>query len=547
MSTLDITAFQGANLAFDELLLPAGVGVQSLNQRPGYGDLRPWNQPGSAVATVPTSPQRLTIHRMGQDVASEADYWLSWSTVVHAVRGFDTDDTTERTYFSGSGTPKWTDNVIALSGGAPYPQATRELSVPAPTTAIIAAVNTASATGTDQAYLWVYTFVNDLGWESAPSPVSNTLLNKPGTTFDLSGFDTAPSGAFGITKIRLYRFVPGTGTAGDYFFLREWVIGSTPANPIDDARSVGSDPLQTTGWRPPPADGSCLTKLWGGMFSILSGKTVRFCEPYKHYAWPIAYEIGLPSKAIAQAVWGQRLLVLTTGDAYLINGTAPESMDDEPAKINRPCASVRGVVEFNEGEAYKGVVWPSEEGLCWYGDGGFRLLTGDMLTREQWQALNPSTMIASRVLGFYICFYEDGATRKGFLIDPKNPQGIYFLGTGYHALYRDPISDRLYVLDGGNVRRWDAGSAMTATFKSKLIQTPEPTCMQAWEVIAKGYPVTLKVWADGLLIVDRSITSDDSVRPNVAKYADQFQVEVSSTARVIAVRGGTDVDDLRRP
>jgi len=204
-----LNTFLGANLAFDDTLLDAGVGVQSLNQEPGYGDLRPWNAPGSTVATVPASPQRKTIRRMGQDVASDANYWLSWSDIVHAITGYEADDTTERTYFTGSGTPKWTNNAIGLGGGAPYPQATRELAVPTPVAAITAAINTDPAEGTEQAFMWVYTYVNDLGWESAPSPVSNTLLAKPGCTFDLSGFSSVPAGNYGITTVRLYRYTPG--------------------------------------------------------------------------------------------------------------------------------------------------------------------------------------------------------------------------------------------------------------------------------------------------------------------------------------------------
>jgi hypothetical protein len=545
VSTITISAFLGASLAVDDLLLPQGVGVVSTNQRPGFGDLRPWESPGAAVATLPSSPQRLTMHRMGQDVASDANYWLGWTEVVHAVRGFEADDATERTYFTGSGTPKWTDNILALGGGPPYPQASRELAVPAPTAALVATVNTASTAGTEQAFMWAWTFVNDLGWESAPSPASNSILAKPGTTFNLEGFTAAPGGAYGINRIRLYRFVPGTTTAGGYFFHREWVIGSTPANPIDDARAVGSDPIATTGYRPPPSDGKCMTKLWGGTLAMISGKTVRFCVPYLHYAWPLAYEIGLPSAGVALAVWGQRLLALTTGDAYVITGTTPDSMDDEPTNINRPCSSARSVVAFNEGEAYKGVVWASEGGLCWYGDGGFRLLTEGLLTQEQWQAMNPASMVASRVLGFYVCFYLDGSTLKGFVLDPKAPQGMYHLSTGYHAAFRDPVSDRLFVLDGANVRRWGAGAAMTATFRSKLIQTPAPEVMRAVEVIAKGYPVNVKVWADGTLVLDQAVTSDDVVRPSITKRADQFQVEVSSAARVVAVRLASSVDELR--
>ena len=545
MQPITINAFLGANLAFDDILLPAGVGVASTNQEPGYGDLRPWKSPGAAVATVPTSPQRLTIYRMGQDVASEANYWLGWSTIVNAIRGFEGDDPTERTYYTGSGSPKWTNNIIGLGGGPPYPQAFRELSVPAPTTAITATINTNPATGSDVAFLWVYTFVNELGWESAPSPPSNTLVAKAGCTFNLAGFDSAPAGSYGIALVRLYRFVPGTSDAGAYFYLREWAVGATPTNPIDDARAVGSDPLATIGFRPPPANAHSLTKMWNGMFALASDKSVRVCEPYKHYAYPLPYQIDLPDKVIALATWSQRLLALTTGDAHVIAGSSPEGLDEEAAKINRPCASPRGVVEFNEGENAKGVVWPSEEGLCWYGDGGFRLVTGNMLTREQWQAMQPSTMVAGRVLGLYVCFYNDGAI-KGFVIDPKDPNGIYMLTTGYDAVFRDPLTDRLYVLEGGNIKRWNAGASMTATFRSKTILLPDPVNIGALEVIAKGYPVTVKVWGDGVLRIDRSVPSAEIVRGTPGWVSDQLQFEVSATARVIALRVGETPNDLRR-
>lgn len=547
MDPITIDSFLGANLAFDDTLIPKGVGVNSLNQQPGYGDFRPWLAPGSVLATVPASPQRLTIHRMGQAAASDTNYWLSWSTVVHAITGFDSgEDSTERTYFTGSGTPKWTNNVIGLSGGAPYPQATRELGVPAPTTAPTASINTNPSEGTDQAFSWVYTFVNDLGWESAPSPVSGTILAKPGCTFNLSGFDSAPAGNYGITKIRLYRFVPGTTDAGDYFYLTEWVIGFAPANPIDNAADVGTDVIPSEGWRVAPSDGKGLIKLWNGMMAMISGTAVRVCEPYKPYAWPLGYELPLTHQGVALAVFGQRLLALTTGDAKVFVGSSPDAMDEEPTKINRACASARSVVEFNEGRDRRGVVWASEEGLCWYGEGGFRLLTEGILTPTQWKAMVPSTMVANRTGRFYIAFYNDGAL-KGFVIDPEVPDGIYFLSTGFHAMYRDAVSDRLYVLDGGNIKRWEAGSSMTATFTSKLIQVPAAMNIGALQVVAKGYPVTLTLWGDGVQRYSGSVTSGDSVRPPSGWRAEEIQIQVSAAARVIAVRLAATVDDLRRP
>lgn len=544
MRPITINAFQGASTAVDDLLLPEGVGVASLNQQPGFADFRPWAAPGANLASVPASPQRRTIYRMGQGAASDSQYWLGWSGVVHATTGFDVDDTTERTYYTGDGSPKVTNNIIGLTGGPPYPQAARELAMPAPTTALVAAIN-AAGTGTPSARAYRYTWVNDWGWESAPSPSSNTLLVNPDGTVDLSGFDTPPAGNYGISIVRLYQVVVGeTGTA-DWFFLREWAIGSTPANPIDDARGVGSDELATEGWRPPPANAKGLCKLWNGMFAIGSGNGVRISEPFIPYAYPLAYEVPLGAEFVAQAVVGQRLLVLTKADARIIAGSTPP-LDDEPANINRPCASAQGVVSFNEGVSTRGVVWPSEDGLCWWGEStGYIGLTDKLLTRAQWQALNPSTMVAARYGRFYVCFYTQDGSIKGFVLDPSNPSGLYFLSTGYHAAFRDPVSDRLYVLDGANIKRWEAGAAMTATFRSKQIQLPAPINIGAIEVICKGYPVTVTMWADGVQRHTETLTSDRIIRPPGGWEADTLQFEVTSAQRVIAVRAAPSVDDLR--
>jgi hypothetical protein len=545
MALIDIRGFLGSNLAIDELELAPQVGVNSLNMRPGRGDFRPWNSPGTSVATVPSS--RLTIYRMGQDVVSEANYWLTWTTRVNAVRGYDSPDTTERTYFTGSGTPKWTNNSIGLTGGPPYPQATRELSVPAPTTALTGTLHTDGPSGTAATTNYVYTFVNDLGWESAPSPISNYPSGKPGATFDLTGFDTAPAGSYGITLVRLYKIVVGTTGTGTYFFLREWAIGSTPANPIDDARGVGTDSLATTGWLPPPSDSANLTKLWNGMLALTSGKSTYLCVPFKPYAYPLAYSIETPDPPVALGIFGQRLLILTTGDARVVTGSSPDAMDDEPAKINRPCSSASSVVEFNEGEDTRGVVWASEQGLCWYGESGFRLLTEQLLDRDQWQALVPSTMVATRYLGYYLCFYNDGS-QKGFVIDPRNPTGIYWLSTGYVAVARDPLSDRVYVLDTTSVKRWEGGSAMTATFKSKKFQMPDPVNIGAIEVIAQAYPVTLSMWANGNLILNAvSVPSREPIRPPAGYQADQYQFQAVSTGRIIAIRADRSVEALKTP
>jgi hypothetical protein len=47
--------------------------------------------------------------------------------------------------------------------------------------------------------------------------------------------------------------------------------------------------------------------------------------------------------------------------------------------------------------------------------------------------MNPTGMVAGQYEGAYLCFYTDAGTRRGFLLDPVNPQGIFFLDQGYDA------------------------------------------------------------------------------------------------------------------
>jgi hypothetical protein len=553
---ITISGFVGANKALQPKLLPDEVGVESLNQKPGRGDMRPWKQPNT-VATVPASRQ--TIYRMGRDVASDANYWLSWTTVVHAVRGYNTGDTTERTYFTGSGDPKWTDNTIALAG-APYPTATRHLGVPAPSQAVLLSPSGGVATENETRY-YTYTFVTDKSEEGVPAPVSLPLTCKTDDTVAITNIPVPPAGSYTIDRIRIYR--TQTGEVGDtqFYFLREIAAGVTSTT--DDLRVLGES-LVTGEWIEPPATLSYLTAMWNGMMAGINGRGVRFCEPYAPYAWPARYEI-LPPDAVPVALgrWEQNLLVLTTAKPLLVVGTEPPSLDQQPLDIGEACVAPRGVVSFGHG-----VAWPCPDGLAYYGNGGAKLLTAGLMTRDDWQAINPSTIVAGIYEGAYLGFYTDGgAVRRGFLIDPADPKGIFFLDAGYDALYFDELQDALYVLNGTNVQKWDTGGAMmTATYRSKVFTTP-PMIFGAARVLADSYPVTVRVDAGPFTsgqatalaaasggnltstgtAVRFSVTvnSRSPVRLPSGFMATDWQVQVETANPVQAVMLATSMEELR--
>jgi len=815
-------AFLGENRALHPLMLAENVGTQSTNQKPGRGDLRPWKAP-LAVATVPAG--RKTIYRMGRDVAQDANYWLSWTTEVHPVLGPNSDEDDERTYFTGSGGPKWTDKSKAISSTSnAMPTAARELGVPAPSTpcllnaedaapdvdtgkyaykvtpaevaalavgdvvrftfsdtttqditlvagtggvvtlaslqaqvdaltgiaavvvaaaaavpevpesegvtyvpavpavfaglrivsdaigthfkmgkktgvnesfhpddvsystafwasspagfdaiSVVAGVipktiaswyinlawsavyaskfgvlypNQPGATGSPAApavaiYDWeninatltpvgmklavsvngnppvlvaltagpgtfppavtldvmqqafatvdglkaekvldsngvnynlklstyavgtsarfdikqilpevsdifttvatavevkaqttdvesryyTYTFVTDVGQESAPAAPSLELVCRTNAIVTINAFASPPAGNYGINRIRIYRTQSGTAGDANFFFVRE--IASTLVTTTDDGRLLAETLLSTT-WLQPPEDLKFLTGLWNGMMAGISGRSIRFCEAFVAYAWPLAYEV-LPTNAtpVALATFGQTLVMLTDGNPSFITGGTPDAMDEQPMEWSQACVAPLSAVGMGHG-----VAWAAPDGLAYVGNGGPRLLTDGILTRDDWQALKPETITGTMYEGRYFGFYNDG-TRKAFMLDPANPQGMYFMDFGVDTVYLDPLQDALYVLDGVNVKKWDAGAALTTTVRTKVHRTPKPVCGFACaEVVADSYPVAFTLYADGALKHTQSVTSATPFRLPSGYHADRYQVELSTNGAI---------------
>jgi hypothetical protein len=338
---------------------------------------------------------------------------------------------------------------------------------------------------------YVYTYVSDFGWESAPSPVSIVNTRPSDATVTVGAFAAVPSGNYAIDRLRIYRTQVGASGSAEFFFLREIAIGA--ADTVDDNRVLG-EVMATTTWLPAPADLTWITALWNGMAAGISEGSVRFSEPFVTYAWPIAYDAIPPDgKAVSLGVFGQNLLVLTTGRPLLVSGTSSDSMDQMPLEFSQACVAPRSTVSMGTG-----VAWASNDGLCWYGASGARILTAGIMTRDDWQALVPSSIIGKMYEGLYFGSYDDGTGRKGFMIEPGSPSGVFFLDAGYTALHFDESQDQLYVLDGVNVQRWDAGTLMTTRARSKIFRAPAALNFGAAEVVAETYPITFRLDAVGM-------------------------------------------------
>jgi hypothetical protein len=531
MSVIRIAGFYGENRALHPKALPDGVGTVSLNQYPGRSDFRPIQAPLTVATAAGAGYQ--TIYRMGRDAPSDTGVWLGWNTIVHAVRGFISADTTERTYYTGDGVPKWTDNLKYLT-------APRPLGVPSPVNAPILTATGGSST-TTETRVYCSTFVTEVGEEGGRSPISAPITCKIDDTVTLSNLDDFPAGNYGTTRRRrIYRSQQSTSGAGSFLFVKEISASLTTTTDAVAAASLG-EPIASLTWLPPPADLKYLTGMWNGMMAGITGRSVRFCEAFLPYAWPTTYEI-IPTDAtpVALATFGQNLLILTTNRPRIVTGGTPDALDDQPIEFKQACVAARSVVSLGHG-----VVYASPDGLAYVGGSGVKMLTDGVMLREDWQALGPTTIIGTQYEGRYVGFYLKNGVYQGFSIDPRNPQGMFFYDFGYPVTYLDDINDAMYVLDGTAIKKWNAGAVTTAKFRSKVFRMPKPIVGFACaEVVADQYPFLFTLFTDDFRRFDWTVFSRAAFRLPSGYYASDFQVELVTPYAVQGVVLANSMQEL---
>lgn len=526
--------------------LPDGMGVDAVNLRLGSGSLEPWKAPSTVVTTGGATPL-ISLYRMNRSVISDTAEWLQWTMDVDVVQSLVPNDPNEEIYYTGDGAPKLTDATLALPA-IPGPAAWRMLGVPKPTLQMAPPATLVAGSGTTEARVYIDTFKNSRGRESAPG-IPRTFSCPAGTTATLSGLAPVPGGSHDITLRRIYCSTDG----GPYQLVVEQTATATTATDSLARGAVmqsGGDASKPA-WEEPPPGTVGLINLWNSMIGgITAPKSFGVCEPGKPWAWPVEYQDTVNFDIVATGRWLQNWLLLTTGTPYLVTGSSPLSLSNQPIPFNQACVSKRSVQSLSSG-----IVWASQDGLCFWGQGGPRLLTEALMTPEQWQALVPGTIIGARVERYYVGFFNDGEA-KGFIIDPLAPEaGIVFLSFGARGAYYDPISTRLYLQEAGNtIKRWGAGSPLTAKFKTGITRVKSLTNPGAAMVVAdEPVAVTVTLWANVLQtgntfawtqVFTRTVTSGEPFTLPGGYVAHDFQAQLESTGPVSGLVVADDVSDF---
>lgn len=447
---LVVTGYTGEQPRVLPMMLPDAGARQAWDVRLDDGGLTPTRKP---KVTASVTPGDKTIYRHNGD-------WISRPGHVHFVPGPVAQD---RLYYTGDGAPRM------MVGGDVY-----RLAV-APPTVALTATPSGSGTGDTFTRLYVYTYVTDFGEESEPCPISNELLWQAGLTVTLSGFAAAAPGR-AISKQRIYR--SQTGKVGTFLYLiAERAVSASDfvdAVPVD----TFNESLPSADWNPPPDGLTGLISMPQGMMAGFVGRDVYFCEPWRPHAWPEKYVLTVDRPVVGLGAIGSTMLIMTTGEPYIVSGGHPAAMQMQRLELNLPCINPRGIV--NLGYA---ICYPSHDGLVrMSADGAPAIITANLFRKEDWLALSPQTAVGAQLGGRYVLFYDTmvGAQRNAgcFGIDLGGTAFLVRHSMLAAAAWYDVTASALYYCPPGSGEVIELhpteGAPNTLSWASKEFLLPAP-------------------------------------------------------------------------
>jgi hypothetical protein len=388
---------------------------------------------------------------------------------------------------------------------------------------------------------YVYTYVSANQEEGAPCDASLTVDVGPGQPVEITGMETVPTGSYNIATKRIYRTAT-VGGATNYYFVAEIPVANTSYTDSVNSASLGEE-IPSIDWDLPPSDLEGLMELDNGMLAGWSKNQLCLSEPYQPHAWPVDYRKTVAYDIVGGASFGNTLVVITEENPTMITGIDPSAMSDVGLDINQGCTSKRGVASV----AGAGVVYPSPDGLIFVSMSGARNLTEDIFSRDEWQALEPTSFNACVHDGKYHCFFDNGSEQGMFIIDPNNPEnGVVFFDVYATACYVDHLNDIMYLQIDDDIVAWDqAATQVTYRWKSKEFDLDDAGTMQAGRVRAKTYAdLVLRLYVDGALKHAETVLSDDPFRMPGGYSAHRFHIELEGTDEVKSVDVAETMSEL---
>lgn len=539
MPTAIVKAFDGLKPITDPLLLDPGGATVAKNLRLVSGAIQPVQN--STVLKALTKSQPKTLFRYGSS-SVETEYWLEFVADTDVMRSPIIDNQYGMLYWSDGVEPRYAPNSLIVSGSS-YPGASYKLGVPEPVSQPLLNGTASTAASKSVTLTAVYTYVTAYGEEGPPSAAAGVMTLDPEQNITVSGMSAAPDGAYNVTLKRIY-LSSTVGSSAKFQFWKEVPVATTSTSGAYDQAALG-EVIPSTDWVAPPAALKGLKAMANGIAVGFVENTVYLSEPNLPHAWPNQYPVDY--KIVGVGTFGQSAVILTEGLPYLLTGVDPAAMSLDKLKNPQACLSKRSIVETADGVAYA-----SPDGLVVISPAGMNIITRTLMSKKQWQAYNPASMVGAMYDNRYHCFYTKTDGTRGLMIFDFTGQGAVLVehgqvdSTAVTAAHADPRTDTLYLAQGGNIVAFDKGSDATYTWRSKVYRLPFPINFSVGQVVADSYPVTMRIYADGSLRMTKTVTDNNVFKLKSGFRGMDWQFELEGSTRLTNAGISTSVEEMRQ-
>lgn len=287
-----------------------------------------------------------------------------------------------------------------------------------------------------------------------------------------------------------------------------------------------------------------LVGMPNGIMAGFVDNFVAFCDPYHPYAWPLAYQIPLKFPITGLGVFGQTLFVGTIANPSFISGSDSASMSEQMLPDSQACVSAKSIAP-----AQGGVLYASPDGICYASPNGVEVITTALFSREDWQALTPSSIKAVMHEGVYYFTYSGtyGGVTGGCLVLDSVAKKLGRVDITATAMFTDNITDAVFYVSGTSIKKAFATGRRTGTWKSSKVVLPAPASF-AWLQVdgdqSVGTPVTVRWYGDGVLRYTATVTNIAPVRLPSGRYIEH-EIEIESAARITKVLLAESTQELK--
>ncbi|MDQ3185316.1 MAG: hypothetical protein M3Q16_02415, partial [Pseudomonadota bacterium] len=297
--------------------------------------------------------------------------------------------------------------------------------------------------------------------------LSTTQIYAAGGTWERE----APHNITSMTK-RIYRTLTTSSGTEYHYIVTVSAIATTYNDTTSDIDAALGEVLPSTTWAMPPANMKGIVILANGIAAGFVGNEVLFSEPFKPYAWPIAYRQTYDQDIVAIGVTGTTLVGMTEGNPFTITGVEPVTMGGGMEKLGVawPCMAKRGVASFAFGVGY-----PAPQGMVIIGTNS-DIVTKDLFTQKEWAELNPDTFVAASADNRYYSGHSVDDSSLMFVIDKAEAASFIKINQRITAIWADPWTGKLFVALDKKIYQWegDVGTKLSYEWKSKKFITAPP-------------------------------------------------------------------------